>query len=494
MSSVDFVKIAALGNTEEFREALAALSIALPCDDAIHAAPISPLARPATVLGRQVGNRFCVQPMEGWDGTPDGRPTEKTFRRWMRFGTSGAKLIWGGEAVAVRHDGRANPCQLLLTHETKGDIAHLRETLVNAHQRTFGTADDLLLGLQLTHSGRFARPNRWDQPEPVLVYHHPLLDKRVGVNEDYPLLSDSAVHQLVEDFVQAARLAYECGFDFVDIKQCHGYLGHEFLSAHTRKGSYGGPLENRARFFREVVEGIRSEVPGLGIATRVSVFDTVPYRPDPDRAAPGKLGPGIPESYCDWVPYLYAFGVDPEQPTEMALQEPLEYMSLLRTMGVTMLNVTAGSPYYSHHIQRPALYPPSDGYQPPEDPLIGLARLLYVAHLVKERNPDFVVVGTGYTYLQEFLPNVAQATVREGWVDFVGLGRIVLSYPELPRDVLEGRPLNRKQICRTFSDCTNAPRAGLASGCYPLDPYYRTGPMAEKLRQAKDALRKRLGG
>src|SRR5213592_1930015 len=104
--------------------------------------------------------------MEGWDGTPQGEPSDLTRRRWRRFGLSGAKLIWGGEAVAVRHDGRANPNQLLLHDGTLADLAALRELLVTAHREQFGSTEDLLVGLQLTHSGRFARPNDKRRPEP----------------------------------------------------------------------------------------------------------------------------------------------------------------------------------------------------------------------------------------------------------------------------------------------------------------------------------------
>jgi len=494
MSSVDFVKLPALSDVQAFLGALERLGISLPCDLQTETGHDAPLAKPATVLGRRVGNRFAIHPMEGWDGTLDGRPSELTFRRWRRFGASGAKLIWGGEAVAIRHDGRANPHQLVLTESTCDDIARLREALVEAHRQALGDPSGLLIGLQLTHSGRFSRPNAWDRPEPVIVYHHPILDRRVGIAPDHAPIDDGEVRRLVADYGRAARLAQRCGFDFVDLKHCHGYLGHEFLSAHTRTGPYGGPLENRARFLRELVEAVRAEAPGLGIGVRISVFDTVPYEPDASRATPGKLGPGIPVSYCDYIPYLYGFGLDPEQPTETDLREPLQLFAMLREMNITFVNVTAGSPYYSHHIQRPALYPPSDGYQPPEDPLVGVARLMHVTRLFKERFPDFTIVGTGYTYLQEFLPHVAQAAIRHGWTDFVGLGRMVLAYPELPADVLRGRPLERKRICRTFSECTTAPRSRLPSGCYPLDRYYRDSDFGRELQRAKAALRDRLGG
>ena len=495
MSSVEFVRIPTLRDIAQFRGALGSLSIDLPCDDNVDSSPQFPLARPIEVLGRSVKNRFCIHPMEGWDGTPDGRPTELTARRWQRFGASGAGLIWGCEAVAVRHDGRANPHQLVLNEDTADEIVSLRESLVKAALTAPNAAEEPpLVGLQLTHSGRFCRPNAWDRPEPIIAYHHPILDARVGIGPDYPVLSDGDIRKLVDDYAQAARLAQRCGFDFVDLKHCHGYLGHEFLGAHTRPGPYGGSLANRTRFLRELVEAIRAAAPGLDLGVRVSVFDTVPFEPDPAQATPGKLGPGVPSNYCDAVPYLYGFGMDPEQPTELDLTEPVELFGILREMGLTFVNVTAGSPYYSHHIQRPALYPPSDGYQPPEDPLVGVARLLHVTRYLKELNPDFVMVGTGYTYLQEYLPNVAQAAIREGWTDFIGIGRMALSYPDMVRDCLSGRPLQRKRICRTFSDCTTAPRAGIVSGCYPLDDYYRKSPYAARLSDAKAALKVRLGG
>ena len=164
-----------------------------------------------------------------------------------------------------------------------------------------------------------------------------------------------------------------------------------------------------------------------------------------------------------------------------------ELFEILQSLGIRLVNVTAGSPYYNPHIQRPALYPPSDGYAPPEDPLVGVARQMEAVRALKQRFPDFLLVGTGYTYLQEFLPHVAQAAVREGWVDVIGLGRMVLSYPQLPSDLLRGEPLRRKSVCRTFSDCTTGPRNGLVSGCYPLDPHYKTGPNADALAAIKRA-------
>jgi 2,4-dienoyl-CoA reductase-like NADH-dependent reductase (Old Yellow Enzyme family) len=490
MSVQSYLHLGGVHGVEAFQRHLREHQIAIPCDAEILAGSESPLAQPLSLNGVTIGNRFAIHPMEGWDGTADGSPTELTIRRWRNFGRSGAKLIWGGEAVAVLHEGRANPNQLLINEHTRDDLAQLREALIDEHRQAAGSTESLLIGLQLTHSGRYSRPNVEGRPEPRILYHHPFLDKRLGLNADYPLLTDGDIREIIESFHRAARIAREIGFDFVDVKHCHGYLGHEFLSAHTREGDYGGSFANRTRFLREVVEGIRSTAPGLEIGVRLSAFDMVPFRPDPERSSPGKPGPGVPESFEDLLPYRWAFGVNEDNPVEPDLTEAVRFLSLLRELGIRLVNVSAGSPYYNPHVQRPTLFPPSDGYLPPEDPLVGVARQMDAARVLKQQFPDLLIVGTAYTYLQEFLPNVAQAAVREGWADSVGLGRMVLAYPELPLHVLEGRKLDRKRLCRTFSDCTTAPRNGLPSGCYPLDAHYKKSEMAITLSEIKNRYRK----
>src|SRR5262245_12106184 len=365
-------RIASLRTVERFQEHLESLGITLPCDAELLTGAESPLARPLLRAGFKIANRVAIHPMEGWDGTMDGNPGESTLRRWQRFGQSGAKLIWGGEAVAVRNEGRANPNQLVMADHTLKGLAELRTVLIDAHRQTTGSTDGLLIGLQLTHSGRYCRPVA--KLEPRILYRHPILDRRLGLGPDYPVLTDEEIEGIIEDFHKAAKRAQELGFDFVDVKHCHGYLGHEFLSAHTRLGRYGGTFENRTRFLREVVSGIRSVAPGLAIGVRLSAFDAVPFRPDPGRSIPGKLGPGIPEPHGQCIPYRWGFGVDPQDPTRADLAEPTRFLSLLEEMDIRLVNLTAGSPYYNPHIQRPALFPPSDGYQPPEDPLAGVAR------------------------------------------------------------------------------------------------------------------------
>jgi 2,4-dienoyl-CoA reductase-like NADH-dependent reductase (Old Yellow Enzyme family) len=470
-------RVAQLKDAAGLERRLAELGCSLPIDERIlTAAEGSPLAAPLDVAGFRIGNRWCIHPMEGWDAEPDGSPSPHTLRRWKNFGLSGAKLIWGGEAAAVQPDGRANPRQTLATPENRGGLASLLDTLTAAHRERFGETDDLLVGLQLTHSGRFSKPVG-PMLAPRIAYHHPQLDAKFGIdpNDDRVVWTDSDLERLADRYVDAAKLAQQVGFRFVDVKACHGYLLHEFLSARRRPGPFGGDLAGRTRLLRTIIERVRSEAPGLIVGVRLSVFDSVPY------TVGGECG----EPMSCSLPYECGFGVDPSDPTQMDLSEPLELLAWLKRWGVATVNLTAGSPYYNPHLQRPAIFPPSDGYAPPEDPLVGVCRQIEAARLCRATVPDLPLVGTGYSYLQDFLPQVAQAVVRAGWIDSVGLGRMVLSYPALPADSLETGRLVRKLICRTFSDCTTAPRKGLVSGCYPLDPYYKALPEAEVLKGIK---------
>jgi NADPH2 dehydrogenase len=478
-----YKRIPTMRTLEDFTGYLAELGIDLPVDATLDSGPSSPLGSPIDAGPLHIGNRWTIHPMEGWDGTTDGLPTDNTVRRWRRFGESGAKLIWGGEAVAVRPDGRANPNQLMINESTRDQIARLRDVLIAEHEAKTGSSDGLVVGLQLTHSGRFCRPNRKDTLEPKIAYAHPVLNRKFNLPDDYPVMTDDDLKDLISHYHRAAKLAAELGFDFVDIKHCHGYLGHELLSAYDRPGEFGGSFENRTRFLRDIVEGIRADSPDLQIGVRLSAFDFLPFKPDPELTEGPKIGPGIPEEYAgDTYP---GFGCERDNPLAIDLTGTKQFLKLLESMDIKLVNLTAGSPYYNPHIQRPALYPPSDGYQPPEDPLVGVARQIHAVKDLKQAFPNLVLVGTGYTYLQEYLPNVAQAVVRQGWVDSVGIGRMVLSYPDMCHDVVAGNELQTKKICRTFSDCTTAPRNGLVSGCYPLDDHYKKSDEFAELRVIK---------
>ena len=481
-------RIPSLKTVSEFRQYVESLGLDIPCEDHI-TQDDSPIGQPLqglTINGKTIGNRVALHPMEGWDGTTEGGVTDPMRRRWRRFGESGAKLICGAEAIAVRPEGRANPNQLIMNEANQSGIVELRDILLNAHQEKYGSTEDLVIGFQLTHSGRFCRPNDKFTYEPKIAYRHPILDEKFKVQGDQNVLTDDELDELVNDYVKAARLAREAGADFVDIKHCHGYLLHELLGAYTREGRYGGSFENRTRILREIVTGIRGDGNDIDLAVRLSTFDMVPYRPDPKRSQPGKPGPGIPEEHE--IPFPYQFGVNHEDPTQIDLKETFGFVNLCSELGIKLINTTAGSPYYTPHLQRPAAYPPSDGYQPAYDPLIDVARQITVVRDLKAQLPEgMAIVASGLSYLQEYLPHVCQALLRAGWTDMVGLGRVVLSYPDILNEAMEQGELKKRSICRTFSDCTTAPRKGLPSGCFPLDEFYSQSETAAKLKARKKA-------
>jgi NADPH2 dehydrogenase len=471
-----FPQVRKIGTPEAMRAHLAEEGIDLPLDTTVEPAPDGPLAAPIKIGSHlEAGNRFAILPMEGWDGTTDGLPTPDLERRWLRLGASGAGLLWG-EATAVVPEGRANPNQLMVNEETAETLGNLRSRTVEARALEFDGAP-LITGMQLTHSGRFSRP--LGEPLPRIAYRQPQLDQRLPVT-DASLLSDDELDELVATYVRAATLAADAGFDFVDIKHCHGYLLHELLSARTRPGRYGGSFEGRTRVLRSVVEQLRSQRPNLTIAVRLSAVDPGPYLEDAE-------GIGYPEP-LDQPPFV--FGPD-EQGNPLG--ETHQFLDLCSELGVALVCVTVGSPYYNPHVTRPAYHPALDGYLPPREPLAEVAYHLDTTAALTKAHPDLVVVGSGYSYLQELLPNAAQYQVRSGDVGMVGIGRMALSYPRLPADVLEGRELDAKMICRTFSDCTTGPRIGLASGCYPLDDHYKKSESRVAIAAAKKEKRTKTG-
>jgi len=426
------------------------------------------LFKPAVIGPLRAGNRLCIQPMEGCDGTPDGRPDELTFRRYRRFGAGGAKLIWG-EATAVVEEGRANPRQLLINEQTAPGLKRMLEECRQAHREAFGSDDDLVVGLQLTHSGRYSHRR------PLITFHDPILDPRTVVEKatgktvdaGFPLIDDDYLRRLVDHYVTAARLAHQTGFQFVDIKQCHRYLLNELLAAKSRPGPYGGSLENRTRLAREIITAVRSEVPGLVIATRINVFDSIPFQ----KRAGGEEG-----EPCPWqAPVRSAWDVREDDPLQPNLTEPLWWIGEMARLGVSLINVSMGNPYATMHVIRPFEYPPPDGYETPEHPLVGVDRHFRLAAEVQQQFPDLPIVGSGYSYLQEFLFHAGAANVRDRRVTLVGVGRAALPQPDFARQLLENGRLDRKRVCRTFSYCTALMRAKhnelgqFATGCPPFD-------------------------
>ena len=434
------------------------------------------LARPVKLGNFVLGNSIAIHPMEGCDAELDGGPGELTWRRYERFGQGGAKLVWF-EATAVREDGRANTRQAWITPDNVAEYARLLERILKVHGERHRTSEDLLVPLQLTHSGRYATPQRF------LPYHNPFIDQKSGTPPDYPVASDAALERLEDDYVAAARLAVEAGFRAVDVKATHGYLISELLGAKLREGRYGGSLENRARFLRNVVGKIHAALGNkLLIAVRLGCFDGVPYFRDP------ATGLGIPCAYP--VPYPHGFGVDPNNPEQEDLTEVRQLIAWLRADGVGLISVSLGCPYYNPHIGRPFEKPDEGNYEQPEHPLLGVNRHFRIAGELQHAFPDLPMAGTGYSWLQKYAINAGAHNIHSGAVRIFGLGRNALAYPDFAADALDKGELDEARVCKTLTYCTflmrqkNHPLGQFPTGCPPFDKEVY-GPIMKQAREAK---------
>lgn len=428
--------------------------------------------QPVKIGERTIGNALAIHPMEGCDGTLDGKPDELTFRRWHRFAGGGAKLIWG-EATAVVQEGRANPRQLWLNKKNFFAFEKLLSSSRAVHRERFGTDGDLLIGLQLTHSGR------WSYQKPLIACHHPNIDavtftdetKTKVVDADYPIVSDDYLEQLEDKFVDAVKLAAKIGFDFIDIKQCHTYLLNELLSARNREGKYGGSFENRTRFIRNVLLKIKSELKDeIMVASRVNMFDGIPFMRDP------KTGIGVPREYD--IPYRFGFGVDEMNPLQADLTEPTQLIAMMYDHGVRLFNISMGSPYFNPHIGRPYERPSEGTYFSPGHPLIGVERHFVLTEKIQSAFSDAVIVGTGYSWLQKYFVNAAESNLKRKRVSLIGVGRGALAYPDFAVDAMEKGTLDSKRVCLTVSYCTDLMRSKknelgqFPTGCVPRDEVY----------------------
>jgi len=397
---------------------------------------ISSLFEEITIGLQTIPNRLAVQPMEGFDAEPDGSPGELTFRRYRRYAEGGSGLIWF-EATSVIPEGRSNPHQLTLDLRNLARFQRLIEQTRSSGRKAFGEEHEIFLVLQLTHSGRYSRPE--GKPLPQVAGFNPLLDRAA---EDVRVLTDDELDRLQDRFGEVAKLAKKAGFDAVDIKACHGYLVNELLAAHDREDSrYGRTFENRTRFLCELVQRIGDAVPGLSLAVRLSVFD-------------GIAG---------------GFGVSRDDPERSDLSEPMELVHILAQSGVSLLNITAGNPYQKPHLGRP-FDRPLQGVSPPDEhPLEGVSRLLKLAAEFQKGFPDIPVVGTGYSWLRQYLPGVGAAVVQRREASLIGLGRSSFAYSDAPRDLMAKGRMDPAKVCITCSRCTELMRNGWQSGCAVRD-------------------------
>ena len=415
------------GTAAELKVTAAEAGVSIPVSE-----DTSVLSRPVKIKGVTAKNSLAVHPMEGFDGTHDGAPGELTERRYERFASGGAGLFWF-EATAVCPEGRSSKNQLWIHREN-----------VDAYKRIVERVHELSGGApvicQLTHSGRFSKPE--NTPAPVIAYHNPLLNEKLDIPADYPTVTDEYLDGLHEKYMEATRLAKEAGFDGVDIKSCHRYLLSELLSAYLRPGKYGGSYENRTRLIREIVRDA-SSVYGSDdflICTRMSVSDCIPY----------------PYGFCT------------TENGEVDLTEAKKLLSELHGSGLSLLNLSMGTPYYNPHVNRPY---DSGGYEPPEHPLSGVERMINTAAEIKGAIPSLALIGTGYSYLRASAMYAAAGVLEAGGADMIGFGRMAFAYPDFARDMIIGT-FDTKQTCISCGKCVQLMRRCATAGCPVRDRLY----------------------
>lgn len=391
--------------------------------------------------GFELKNALAVQPMEGCDGDEGGAPTDWTTRRYRRFARGGAGLVWV-EAVAVLPEGRANPHQLMITEENLPAFKQLADDIRAAAQEEGLEPPKVIV--QLTHSGRWSRPVQ--EKAPIRAWTSEVLDRHQALPEDWPIISDEELERLPALFARSTELCLRAGFDGVDVKACHLYLTSELLGGFDRPAPYGGSYENRTRVYLDMVDACRRVMNGRGIlAARINLYD----------GEAGRWGVG--------------------EDLSLAMEEPMRLVRDLYAHGVRLLNLTMGTPYYNPHVNRPYA---TGGYEPPENPIVGVSRLLYGCRRAQQEVPGMVCLATGFSYLRQFAPQVAAGLIEEGGAQVVAFGRGGFAYPDFAKDILENGGMQPGKCCVTCGICTKIMRAGGRPGCPVRDgewylPEYR---------------------
>ncbi len=420
---------------DELKEAIAELGLSIPVST-----DMSLLAKEKVVGGQKLKNSLVIHPLEAADGLESGAPSQTTMERYEKFAASGVAMIWM-EAVAVSADGRSSNHELYLSKET---FAGFKELCDRIHAK----GKDIKIIIQLTHSGRFSL-------SPKLVHNSKMLDERLGLPEGLPLLSDDELDKIADDFIVAARLAKEAGFDGIDIKTCHQYLLSEALSAYDRPGRYGGSYENRTALFRNIVRDTAKEVgSGMILSTRTALYDHMPYP--------------------------YGFGTKEGENGAFCPDEGIRLLKDIKELGVTLISSSVGCHYVDNGINHPFNY--DTGLN--EHPLVTLERLIKVTETFKKAMPELTFVSAGMSYLQHLAPFVSAGVVESGISDLAGFGRLALANPHFVEDIMNGT-LSPRNACIACGQCLTILAAGHTAGCPVRDPEHYRAVLQEVLNGKK---------
>lgn len=325
--------------------------------------PLSMLFSPIKIRNMTVKNRLVMAPMGSFYSTLDGALRQE-FKDLI---LARAK---GGVGMIILGDAGFGFTSLEITVDSD-----FRDQMVKAARELVHEVHDygVRIGVQLNHTGR-----QIDVPLQgyQLIGPSPIpWSKRVGVPKE---LTVDEIEQLIERYVDATERIKDAGFDFVDVKSCHGYLLSSFISPHSnrRKDRYGGDIKGRAGFTLEIIRRIRQKLQkDLLICCRFNGTDHV--------------NGGL------------------------SLDESKKFASLLVEQGVDFLSVTAGV-----HGSYPVIISP---YYVPQGCYLHLAEAI-------KRTVNVPVITVGR--IKD--PRMAEEILESGKADMVAMARALLADPDLP--------------------------------------------------------------
>ena len=429
----------------DFKETMDAAGNQFPVDE-----DMSILGQPVQLQDKTIPNRICIQPLEGFDGTPDGKPSDLIFRRYARYAAGGSGLIWY-ESIAISDDGRCNPLQMIINDHTLGEVKRLVDESDSIAMNKYGHKPYNVL--QLTHSGRRSVDKNWN-PTPLAVVENPYIDHHNSIDGrsgKITFASDEKIEEIINHFINAAVLAKEAGFDSVDVKVCHEYILRELLAAFNRPGKYGGSFENRTRALFDIIHGIRKRIGNdIDICVRLNAYDCIPYP--------------------------HGWGMKKEEGVmEPDVTETIKLCNLLVEENVKLINLSTMMPRYQPYgrgylaeLEKSDIFPYKGTYE-----------LLKATREIKEQVPGGVFVCTGLTWLEQFGGNVGAGGINQGWFDIAGFGRQAFAYPDFAKDIMEKNCMERSKCCITCDKCYDLIQIGhTTTGCVIRDqevylPIYR---------------------
>ncbi len=392
------------------------------------------LLRPIKIGNKTVPNRIAINSIEGGDADENGNPTEKTYARYEKLFEGEAGFI-DLEAITCQRESVSTRNQLSITRDNERALKKFVEHLKNINSEN-------VFVFQLTHAGEVSHPKF---SKPVRVTKQPLYGFEYA-----QFIGEEEVDKIIDQYIEAAKIAHASGADGVDLKLCAGYLGSQILRPfNSHKWKYGGPWENRRQFAFDLVEKISRAVndPNFIIGSKVSLYEGFP-------GGQGTIG---------------------QDSSVMDLTESIDLIKGMEERGASYILQAGGAPRHTLALVKPGKEAPY---------------LAYFQHYFQKvcrdaLKPESVVIGSGYTIFRDGCNNNfpavspeknslvywGQKYIEENVTDMVALGRQSLADPYFAKKLREGKEETIKW-CTSCDKCSMLLVSQENVGCVAFNPPY----------------------